>query len=268
MTRALSVNHYICGEAMTFPDFAAEVAAAGIGSVGVTRAAIAEMGLDGLKTCLADHGLTVSSLNSAGYFTHGDPSPIQYANAELVDAAAFLGADALCVITGGLGAPPLPIEEARRRVTDGFADLAERASAAGVVLGLEPIYPGDILTKGCINSCADSLDLIAPHESAKLLLDLYHSWWDPDLPVVLRDRPVDVALIQLCNLRIEDGLVVGRTTLAAGALRLEDVLRPLADSDYAGKLEFELFDRDLNGADPGELIRRFPGELTALLPAQ
>ena len=167
MTRALSVNHYICNEAMSFPDFAATVAAADIGSVGVTRAAIAEMGLDGLKTCLADHGLTVSSLNSAGYFTHGDPNPIQYANAELVDAAAFLDADTLCVITGGLGAPPLPVDAARRRVRDGFADLAERAAAAGVVLGLEPIYPGDILTKGCINSCSDALDLVSPHAKAR-----------------------------------------------------------------------------------------------------
>lgn len=267
MTYELSINHYLCGEAMSFPDFAAQVADAAIGSVGVTRAAIAEMGLDGLKTCLADHGLSVSSLNSAGYFTHGDPNPVQYTNEALVDAAAFLEADVLCVITGGLGIPPLPVAEARGRVKDGFAALAERASAAGVVLGLEPIYPADILTKGCINSCSDGLDLIAPHANAKLILDLYHSWWDPDLPTVIRDGPADIALIQLCNLRIENGHVVGRTTLGAGALQLDEILRALTSSEYGGKLELELFDRDLKGMDPRQIIRQFPSELDRMLRA-
>lgn len=267
MRHELAINHYLCGDAISFPDFAAQVADAGIRSVGVTRAAIAEMGLDGLKACLADHGLSVSSLNSAGYFTRGGPNPIQYANEALVDAAAFLEADVLCVITGGLGVPPMPVAEAREHVKDGFADLAGRASAAGVVLGLEPIYPADILTKGCINSCSDGLEFVAPHPNAKLIVDLYHSWWDPDLPTVFRDRPTDVALIQLCNLRMDHGLVVGRTTLASGGLRLDEILRALASSEYGGKLELELFDRDLKGMDPRQIIRQFPSELDRLLRA-
>ena len=85
MTHDLSVNHYICGKDLRFPDFAAAVRKAGMNSVGITRAAIAKMGLAGVETCLADHGLAVSSLNSAGYFTHGDPNPIQFSNEALVD---------------------------------------------------------------------------------------------------------------------------------------------------------------------------------------
>ena len=265
MKHELSVNHYLCGDSLSFPEFAADVAGAGVASVGVTRAAIAEMGLEGLKACLSDHGLAVSSLNSAGFFTGLDPNTIRYSNEALVDAAAFLDAEVLCVITGGLGSPPLPLDEAQGRVKDGFAALAERASAAGVVLGLEPIYPGDALTKGCINSCSQGLDIVAPHENGKLILDLYHSWWDPDLPMVIRDRPGDVALIQLCNLRTADGLVVGRAPLAAGALRLDRILDPLASSQYEGKLELELFPRDLEGLDPHAVIRDFPAELAALV---
>ncbi|MEE2970203.1 MAG: hypothetical protein VX741_08730 [Pseudomonadota bacterium] len=58
---------------------------------------------------------------------------------------------------------------------DGLANLAARAAAAGVLLGLEPVYPGDLLTKGGINSCGHGLEIIAPHANAKLILDLYHS---------------------------------------------------------------------------------------------
>ena len=261
MTPHLSINHYICGHTPSFPDFAAAVSDAGITSVGVTRAAIAEMGLADLERCLADHGLAVSSLNSAGYFTHGDPNPIQYANEEMIDFAARLKADVLCVISGGLGSPALPVAEAHRRVMEGFEVLARRAADAGVVLGLEPIYPGDLLTKGCINSCAHGLEIVTPHTNGALIVDLYHSWWDRDLNETLHSHTDRVALIQLCNLRFADGLVVGRDTLSSGAVDLTRVLPDLLSSDYKGKLELELFDRDLQGRNPLAIIRRFPEDL-------
>jgi sugar phosphate isomerase/epimerase len=257
----LSVNHYICGDALTFPDFAEQVSKIGVTAVGITRAAIAEMGLTGLKSCLADNGLSVSSLNSAGYFTGSDPNPVRFSDEELIDAAAEMGADVLCVITGGIGAPPLPVAAAQRQVVDGLAALAERAADAGVILGLEPIYPGDILTKGCINSCTHGLEIVAPHDNARLILDLYHSWWDPGLPETLRNHADQIALVQLCNLRLEGGLVVGRDTLSEGALDLSDILSSIASSRYDGKLEYELFSHDLVGRNPAKVIQAFPKEL-------
>lgn len=265
MKPALSINHYICGAALSFPDFAAAARDNAMTSVGVTRAAIAEMGLDDLALCLADHGLAVSSLNSAGYFTGVDPNAFPYTNEALVDMAAYLNADVLCVITGGLGVSPLPLSEAHGRVRDEFGKLANRAAAAGVTLGLEPIYPADIFTKGCINSCAHGLDMVAPYTNAKLILDLYHSWWDDGLLPTLHERPDKVALVQLCNLRLENGIALGRETLTHGVLNLSQILPPLLSGSYAGKLELELFDRDLRGRDPLDVIRRFPAELDVCL---
>ena len=261
----LSVSHYICGTDQTFPEFAAVVRKAGIKAVGVTRAAIAEMGLPGLESCLADHGLTVSSLNSAGYFTSGDSNPIKFSNEELVEAAARLNADVLCVITGGLGTHGLSTVEAHRRITDGFADLAVRAANASVLLGLEPIHPGDILTKGCINSLAHGLEIIQPFANAKLIVDLYHTWWDRDLGTILHTQSDQVALIQLCNLKTVDGLVAGRDTLLNGVLNLSQILPSVLSEYYRGKLELELFDRDLNGRDPLTILAQFPGELQRCL---
>lgn len=261
VTFDLSINHYLCGDALSFTDFAAAVRSAGVDSVGITRAAIAEMGLADLETCLADNGLTVSSLNSAGYFTIGDPNPVQFSNESLIEAAARLNADVLCVIAGGLGQPPLPPADAHKRVADGLAALAERAATAGVTLGLEPIYPGDLLTKGCINSCAHGLEIVARHPNAKLILDLYHSWWDPDLPGTLQQQADKVALVQLCNLRLENGLVAGRDRLRDGALDLSRYVQSILSSGYTGKLELELFSPDLSGEDPHSVIRDFPTEL-------
>jgi sugar phosphate isomerase/epimerase len=265
MAHDLSVNHYICGDHLSFPRFAAAVAEAGMSSVGVTRAAIAELGLAGLERCLKENGLGASSLNSAGHFTIGDPSPVKYSSRELIEAAASLKADVLCVISGGLGTPPLPVAEAHKRVRDGLEELAGHAADASVTLGLEPVYPGDILTKGCINSVDQGLAVVAPYDNVKLIVDLYHSWWDPGLFSLLRDQPDQIALVQVCNLKTRDGLVVGRDTLSAGDLDLSQIMPSLASSDYNGKLELELFDRDLDGREPATLIRQFPDQIRSYL---
>ena len=60
MHNRLSVNHYICGEGVSFPVFAESAAQAGLSAVGLSRAAVEEMGVAALRRCLADHWLGVS----------------------------------------------------------------------------------------------------------------------------------------------------------------------------------------------------------------
>ena len=227
------------------------------------------MGTRGLAACLRDNGLAVSSLNSAGYFTARDAVAAERENFALVDAAAELGAAVLCVISGGIGSEPdAPLRapaDARRRVADGFALLAAHAAGAGVTLGLEPVHPSGILTKGCINSCDEALDLIAPHPGAKLILDVAHSWWDPGLRRMLHDHADRVALVQVCNIRLAGDTVVGRDTLAAGALDMSAVLPDLLCGGYRGTLELEMSEGDLRGRDPLQVVGEFPGELAAVL---
>ncbi|MEX2453500.1 MAG: TIM barrel protein [Rhodospirillaceae bacterium] len=266
----LSVSRYVCDGTVPFPAFAAAARDAGLAAVGVTRASLREMGVRGVARCLADNGLAVSSLNSAGYFTSPAPGSAERENSALVDAAAELGAGVLCVITGGIGGPGsamLSVAEARQRVAHGFAGLAERAAAAGVTIGLEPIHPSGIVSKGCINSCAHALETIAPYPGARLILDLAHSWWDPDLPRLLRDRLDAVALLQICNVRMDGDSVAGRDTLAAGMLDLAKMLPDLLAGGYSGTLELEIFGSDLRGSDPLEAMREFPAELAAALAA-
>ena len=267
MDYSLSVNHYICGDRLSFPDFAAAVRDAGVTSVGVTRAALREMGVDALRRCLRDNELAVSSLNSAGFFTGTGPAATDFSNAEMIDAAAALGAGVLCVICGSAGDPPMPLADAHRLVISGFAELAELARTKGVTLGLEPIHPADILTKGCINSIAHGLEIIEAHPNAKLILDVIHSWWDPDFPRLLREAPEKVALVQLSNVRIENGLPVGRDNLAAGALDMPRFIGELLAGDFRGPFEFELFPSDIGDRDLPALIAAFPDEFAACVEA-
>ncbi|MEE8171392.1 MAG: sugar phosphate isomerase/epimerase family protein [Alphaproteobacteria bacterium] len=233
---------------------------AGVTSVGVTRDTLREMGVAELSRCLNEHGLTVSSLCSAGFFTDASSNPREPGNFEMIDAAAELGADVLCVICGGAGDPPMPLAQAHDLIEAGFSRLAARAKARGVTLGLEPIHPADILNKGCINSIAHGLKIIEPHPDARLILDVIHSWWDPDFPRLLHQAPEQVALVQVSNVRLENGLPAGRDTLVLGALDMPRLLRQVLPGAYRGTFEFELFASDVRGRDVRQLIAAFPGE--------
>ena len=268
MEYSLSINHYICDKDTPFPEFASMVSEAGIGSVGVTRAALLEMGVPALGQCLKDNGLGVSSLNSSGYLTGMAPeNKVKFSDSDLVDIAAELGAETLTVISGGAGDPSKPFTEAYDLVKSGLAEMAALAQAKGVILGVEPIHPNNILARGCINTIAHGLEIIKPHASAKLLLDLNHSWWDPDFPGLLKEAPETVVLIQMCNLRIENGYAVGRETLGAGNLDMGRLIGEMMAGGFRGPFEYELFPGDLRGRDLRTLITDYAKEFAGCVAA-
>ena len=253
----LSVSHYICGEDIPFLDFIRNVSDAGITSVGITCPAIEEMGLHDLRSCLNDYGLSVSSLNSAGYFTHSADRPNKYSDEELVEYSAYLNSDILCVITGGLGSPATPLLKAHDYVENQIEKLAEIAAMSEVTIGLEPINPVDIFSKGCVNSISHAINIIRPHNNAKLILDFYHSWWDQNFVKVINEDVDQIGLVQICNVGLDADLNLQRRPLTAGVIDLENYLQKILTGDYSGKLELELFNENLNNSPIKDVIKHF-----------
>mgnify|MGYP001158055839 FL=1 len=250
---------------MSFPDFAMAVRDAGIGYVGITQEALAELGLDLISKCLVDNDLRVSSLNSAGFFTGTSATKNYFSNTELIDIASKLKADVLCVITGGIGNPPTLLSEAYDKVKKGISELVNHAADKGVKLGIEPIYPADIISKGNINSIANALNLIEPYENMQLILDIKHSWWDPDFVPLIKNFPEKVALVQLCNIYIEGGELKSRTNLASGSVDMSQLLKEIIKGKYCGNFEYELFPSDVGNRNPRDLISNFPKEFYGLI---
>lgn len=254
-----AVNHYICPEATPFGDFLELARAVGAGAVGLTVRAVDEIGVARLKTMLDDTGLAVSSLNSAGYFTWADPDRAadqHRRNRDLIEAAAALGAGVLCVITGGKGDGSMALETARARIAEGLAGLADLAQGYNVRLGVEPIHPADIMRKGCVNSIADALALTSDLPNVGVILDLYHSWWDPGLRTAFERHLSRVALVQICNVYDPGpGLPPDRETLASGEIDVAGLLRFAEARGYAGWYEFELFAHHLRGRLVEDVLR-------------
>ena len=255
----LSINAYICPSDMPIEQLFPLVAQAGATAVGLTLRAIDEIAPRRLKSLLLDHGLAVSSLNSAGYLLYDDPAASREQherNLRLIEAAAELNAQTLVVITGGLAHGSRSLVQARVRVAEGLATLAEQAARAGVHLGLEPIHPSGILNKGCIHSLHQALGLINPMANVGLTLDLFHSWWDPDLQGLAVRTAQKLRLVQFSNvITLRDPADFQREEPWTGLLDARRMLLDLAADGYDGYFEFELFADHLRGRSPAWVIK-------------
>ncbi len=130
----------------------------------------------------------------------------------------------LYVFTGGMAAQ-LDVATSRALVMEEFTELDEMAARQGVWLGLEPIHPAGTKTNGVINSLAHASAIIEPLMSSGLILDLSHSWWDPDLLSTIADPAARVRLIQICNVLLSETILPRRSpALDRGALELTSLL--------------------------------------------
>ncbi|UDQ90249.1 sugar phosphate isomerase/epimerase [Xanthobacter autotrophicus] len=269
----LSINHYITPPGYALERFLDDCAAAGATGVGLTERALDEVALPDLQRMLDARGLTVSSVNSAGFFLWGDPERAQRqaaVNAALIHAAAVLSAGTLVTIGGGLDdlgpQPPGVLAHARCTVAAALPALRDAAGARGVRLGLETMHPIRIPTKSTLNTLTQAEALCVAHPGLGFVLDVFHSWWDPDLEPVLARSIARLTLVQLSGVAQprDPALLPARCPLSQGCVDTGDLLRLLARCGYRGPYEFELFAHDLDGVSVADAIRRAVDDFAAL----
>jgi sugar phosphate isomerase/epimerase len=269
----LSVNHYLVPEGYALTRFLDEAAAAGAEGVGLTERALAEMPVPELKRALRNRNLRVTSVNSAGFFLWADPDRAARQleiNDHLLACAAELEADTLVLIGGGLhdlgDETPGSLAEARARVEDEIPAILDQARRAGVRLGIEPMHPLRVFTKAALNTLAQTESVLERHPGLGVVVDLFHSWWDPDLHAALTRLADRITLVQVCGVtqsRTEPALP-RRCLPGAGVVDLPAILATLSRAGYAGRFEFELFASDLDGREPGALMRAALAEFNGL----
>ncbi|NNM74181.1 sugar phosphate isomerase/epimerase family protein [Enterovirga aerilata] len=260
----LSLNHYITPDGYPLARFLDEAAEAGAEGVGLTERALSETALPELKRALRDRSLAVTSVNSAGFFLWSDADRAAQqseTNSRLIASAAELGADTLVLIGGGLhdlgGEYPGHLAAARARLDDAIPAILEEATRAGVRLGIEPMHPLRIFTKACLNTLAQTEALLQRHPGLGVVLDLFHSWWDPDLHDAIGRIAERITLVQVCGVtqpRTELALP-RRCLLGEGVVDLPAILSTLSRAGYRGRFEFELFAPDLDGRAPADVMR-------------
>ena len=216
----LGVSHYVCPAGTSLTEFLDQISAAGFDSIGLTVKALNELPLTQLRAELKARDLGVSSVNTAGYFFESSAPFADQAdlNLRLLDAAAELdAANGVNLIVGS--SDQLALTESRKIALEKSVELAAQAKSRGTRLLLEPMHPLQARGKGCVNTLAHASQWLKAIPALSLNVDLFHSWWDPDLERALSGEMGSVGVLQVCDVLIATGTCLpSRAPLGEGGI--------------------------------------------------
>ena len=111
---------------------ARQFSASGIKGITVWRDALEGRSITDMRRLLSDHDLTVVSLCRGGFFPSSDPAKRKEAiddNKRAIDEAAELGTNLIVLVCGA--DPHQSLEDSRKQIHDGIAEIISYASSAG-----------------------------------------------------------------------------------------------------------------------------------------
>jgi len=239
-------------------------ARAGLHAVGLWRDRVAEVGTGSAAAIVRDAGLRVSSLCRGGFLTAADRTSTAMAlddNRAAIDEAAELDAPVLVMVVGGLPPGDRDLAAARERVGERIAELVPYARQRSVQLALEPLHPMYCADRAVISTLKQALDLAADHPAADVgvVVDSFHTWWDPELPAQIQRAGAEarIASYQVCDwtLPLPADALLGRGHVGDGHIDFRALTDMVEKAGYTGWIEVEIFNETVWNA-PGEQTLR------------
>lgn len=267
----LSINQATIRQA-DLPTVLQLVVQAGIGSVGLWRESVHDVGLDTAARLLADSGLRFSSHCRGGFVTAVDGPARRAAiddNRRAIEECATLAAAGaagsvavLVLVVGGLPEGSRDLAGARHRVVEAIAELAPDAWEAGVTLAIEPLHPMYASDRGVVSTLRQALDIAAGFDPSVVgvAVDTFHVWWDPEAPdqIVRAGREGRLAAVQVGDWRtpLPADVLLARHYPGDGVIDFGPVTRAVVQAGHTGDIEVELFNAEIWADDPAAVVRR------------
>jgi sugar phosphate isomerase/epimerase len=220
------------------------------------RDQVEAVGLERAVRAVRDAGLELSGYCRGGQFTAGAAhlAAARDDNCRAVDEAKALGSPCLVLVVGGLpqysrpgSTPSKDLPAARRMVEDEIGELLNYARAANMPLALEPLHPMYAADRACVNTLRQALDLcdrLDPARSGMLgvAVDVYHTWWDPELLTQIerigRDR---LLAFHVCDWLIPTkDLLLDRGMMGDGVVDIPRLRSAVEAQGFAGYVEVEI----------------------------
>jgi sugar phosphate isomerase/epimerase len=236
-------------------------ARAGISAIAPWRDIVQAAGVACAGSLIRAQGLTVTCLCRGGLFPAPDEAGRRAAlddNCRAVDEAAGIGARCLVLIAGGLPKGSKDLAGAHAQVRDGLAALLPYARAAGVPLAIEPLHPMYAADRACVNTLAHANDLCDQlGEGLGIALDVYHVWWDPDLPRQIARAGSRIITYHVCDWLVPTkDLLLDRGMPGDGVIDLRAIRAMVEATGYAGHCDVEIFSaQDWWKREPSEVLR-------------
>lgn len=235
--------------------------AAGLGSIGLWREPVQEVGLETAVGWIADAGLRVSSLCRGGFFTAGDVGAIEEAyasNRAAIDETAALGAATLVLVPGGLPDGDKDLVAARDRALRAIERLVPYAHERNVTLGIEPMNPIFAADRGVVSTLAQALDMAERFDPADVgvVVDTFHLWWEPGVAEHIARAGERIVSYQVCDwiTPLPADTLLSRGMMGDGHIDFASFTRAVAAAGYTGDIEVEIFNADVWAAAPADTV--------------
>jgi sugar phosphate isomerase/epimerase len=253
----LSVNTATVRKQAGLPEIIEACARHGIAAISPWRDQVAAVGLDRARQAIKDAGLKLSGYCRGGLFpaTGEHVAAARDDNRRMVDEAVVLGAPCIILVAGGLpqfarpgSTPSKDIVGARRMIEDGIAELLAYARQANMPLALEPLHPMYAADRAAVNTLGQALDIAdrldAGGTALGVAVDVYHTWWDPDLyaSIARAGRAQRLIAYHVCDWLVPTkDMLNDRGMMGDGVVDLRRMRQAVEDAGYTGLIEAEIF---------------------------
>jgi sugar phosphate isomerase/epimerase len=249
-----SINTATLGHRAPIDRVIEDVARAGFGGICPWRRDLAKCDVAAVARHIRDAGLKVSGYCRSTYLPAATEDGFRASledNKHAIEQAALLGAECFVMVVGSLPEGSRDLALARAQVADGIVKLGEYARGCGVRLALEPLHPMYAGDRSCLNTIAQALDLaeaIEPVQGAApilgVALDVYHTWWDPNLSASIARAGVSRRLFafHVCDWLVPTrNLLTDRGMMGDGVIDIPHIRDLVEATGYDGLVEVEIF---------------------------
>jgi sugar phosphate isomerase/epimerase len=219
----------------------------GVRGITVWRDALNDRNIKKTGHMLRDKGLSVVSLCRGGFFPSIDRSKRKTAiddNRKAINEAFEIGTKLIVLVCGA--DPAQPLEDSRKQIQDGIAELVPEAKAAGVRLAIEPLHPMYADTRSAINTLAQANDMAEAlnTDCVGVAVDVYHLWWDPDLEqeIYRCGKNNSLMAFHVCDWKSPTvDLLNDRGLMGEGCIPLKKIRSWVEEAGFKGFIEVEIF---------------------------
>lgn len=253
--------HTITTKPWKIEEAAKNFSAAGVKGITVWRDALDGRNIKQTGNLLREYDLTIVSLCRGGFFPNKDISKRRQAiddNRKAIEEAAQLGTSMLVLVCGA--DPSQPLEESRKQIRDGIAEILPDASMAGVKLTIEPLHPMYADTRSAINTLAQANDIAEELNSpfVGVAVDVYHLWWDPFLEKEIKrcGENGNLSAFHICDWKVPTtDMLLDRGLMGEGCIPVKKIKSWVEAAWFTGFNEVEVFSTEYWKEDQSEFLK-------------
>lgn len=235
-------------------------ARAGIGGISVWRNVIEPIGAAEAGKLLRDNNLRVPALVRGGFFpatTADARSRAVDVNRACIDEAREIGAEMVVLVCGAV--PGMSLEDARKQVTEGIAEILPQARAANVKLAIEPLHPMYAADRSCVCRMTDARRICQQLRDplVGIAADVFHIWWDSDLQkeIKLAGELGILFAFHVCDWRVHmRDMLNDRGLMGDGVIDLRTLRGWVEDAGFNGFNEVEVFSDEYWKMDQADYV--------------